>query len=221
MMLKASANSGYMWRLLLIACFCIGISLWFLYDGAITYPNQRERALTFLKLEEEDRLDEWNQLANQRGWPTKNPGEPKSEYDSYVQYGIAALALPFGLLYLIHYYRWRRRWIESSETSLRTSWGREFGLDQIVTLNKKQWKNKGIAKIKYETDGRKGRLVLDDCKYEVEPTEAILRLVETHIDISQIVGGHPEPPREEVVQDADGASDVSSMDDAGASPNQE
>jgi hypothetical protein len=227
MMFKANANSGYLWRLLLLACFCIGISLWFLYDGAIGYPRQRERALAYLQLEEENRLDEWDELAQERGWPTKNPGEPKTEYDSYVQFAIAALAFPVGLLYLGNYFRWRRRWIESNGTAIRTSWGKEFELDQIVVLNKKKWKNKGIAKIQYVKQGRKGRLVLDDCKYEVEPTEGILRQVEAHVDPSQIIGGQPEPPRPPEGADSDAApTDLSadapgSVDSFGESPDRQ
>jgi len=61
-------------------------------------------------------------------------------------------------------------------------------------LNKKKWKKKGIAKIRYQVEGREKNLTLDDYNYERDPTLSILRMVEDHIDHSKIINGEPEPP---------------------------
>jgi hypothetical protein len=45
--------------------------------------------------------------------------------------------------------------------------------------------------------------VLDDWKFEADPTRAILLQVESHIDPAQITGGPPEPPPEDEPEEAD------------------
>jgi hypothetical protein len=66
--------------------------------------------------------------------------------------------------------------------------------DQVTALNKKKWQNKGIAKLLYEVDGRKNKIVLDDCNYDRDTTNAILRHVEAAIGHDKITNGKPEPP---------------------------
>jgi len=207
MPVTAKISASYLWRLGLIALFCLGFALWFLYDGAITYPGQRERALKYQELKEEGRLAEWKEIAAQHGWPLEHPGEPKHEAEIYSQLAFAALmALP-GLLFAFLVFRTWGRWIELNETGLRTSWGRRLEFGQITKLDKKKWKSKGIARIRYQQNGRNRQLVLDDCKYEVDPTKAILREVESRLDADQIVGGLPEPPLPEEPDEADSAAD--------------
>jgi hypothetical protein len=189
---RAKIDRKFLLRLGLTALAFAAFASWFLYDGTITYPRQRERALEYLKLEEEGRLDEWEAIAAERGWPTENPGEPREVAEIYAQLVLASLlALP-ALLYVFLFLRARGRWIEMDENGLRTSWGRQLEFDDIVLLDKKLWRKKGIAKITYEQNGRKRRLVLDDWKYDAEETKEILCEVESHIEIDQIVGGIPE-----------------------------
>ncbi len=203
MLLRAKIRSGFLGRLALIAMFCLGGSLWFLYDAAIGYPAQRQRALEYQRLKEDEGLDNadrrirWVEIAKERGWPDEIPGNPKSDTDIYKQYFFAVLVAVPALLYAFFFLRACRRWIELNDSGLRTSWGRQLEFGQIVTLNKKKWKTKGIAKISYKQNGRKRRLVLDDWKYNTEATKAILCEVESRIDVGQIVGGPPEPPPEQ------------------------
>ena len=65
----------------------------------------------------------------------------------------------------------------------------------------------------YEQDGRTKRLVLDDCKYDVEPTEAFLQEVESRLSDEQITGGRREPPPKQ--------EDDPSQADADESPSQD
>ena len=194
MTIRADTNPRFFLRFALIAVVCIGFAFWSLYDGYIAYPNQRIRALRYLELEEADQLDQWETIAKENGWPLENPGEPKEDYHIGSQYFMAGVCGPVGLFFLYLYLRSRGRWIEANEAGLRSSWGQELEFDQILTLNKKQWKNKGIAKIAFQAGRRKKRLILDDCKYNRELIETILRLVESKIESDQIINGTPEPP---------------------------
>ena len=206
MPVKANIDTKFLLRLGLMALALFGIGLWFLYDGAITYPRQRERALTYERFKEEDRLTEWEEIARQRGWPTENPGEAKTDIDIHMQLVIAGLAAVPAVWFLVLFLRARGRWIELNETGLRTSWGRELEFGQIVSLDKKKWRSKGIAKINYRQKGRKRRLVLDDWKYDADATKAILLEVESRVDVDQIVGGAPEPLPEAEHEEADSAA---------------
>lgn len=191
--MKANIDRKYLWRLGLIALVFLAMALWFAYDGAVTYPEQRERALKYLELKEADRLGEWEEIADARGWPAEDPGEPKEEADFHAQFIMGALVALPGLFFSFLFVRARGRWIELDGTELRTSEGRQVELGQIVAMDKAKWQSKGIAKIHYQHNGRKRRLILDDWKYDTEPTRAILREVESSLDSSQIVGGDREP----------------------------
>lgn len=190
---RAKISRAYLGKFGVIALACFGIALWFVYDGAIAYPAQRERALKYIELESEDRLDEWENMARERGWPVEPPGEPKEELDFFVQFVMAGIVLLPGLicsaLFLLHL----GRWIELEEGRIRTSSGKSFELGEIVRLDKKKWREKGIARITYQNGRRTSRVVLDDWKYDTEPTKEILRAIESQIPVDRIVGGAPEP----------------------------
>ena len=184
--LQANVDRRFYLRFLLIGVAAIGFSLWSLYDGAVTYPNQRVRALAFQKLVEEGRQTKWGEYARERGWPLKQPGEPKTQADFTMQYIMAAIAGTVGLAFLLVVLRSRGRWIEATSTGIRTSWGQQCDFDRILTLNKKRWREKGIAKVTYAEGKRKRRLVLDSYKFERSAVNDILYELEGRIGEEKI-----------------------------------
>lgn len=202
MTIRTNINTSHLVRLGIVGCFCTGMALYCLYDGFVGYPNQRIRANEFIAFKEEhseeldpkDIVDQWKLLAAERGWPTDNPGEPRSDYEIISQFVMAGLFGPIGLLFLFQLIINKGRWIESEGMKLTSSMGDDLELDQIVELNKKKWQKKGIAKLKYKTGEKVGKLILDDCNYERDTTNQILRHIEANIDHEKIVGGKPEPP---------------------------
>jgi hypothetical protein len=191
--IRAKTDHRFYFRFLLIGVVALGFALWSLYDGAIGYPNQRERALEYLRLEQADRTDEWPQFAREQGWPTDPPGVPKTQADFIVQYIMAGIAGAIGLWLLIVVLRSRGRWIEASESRLTSSWGQGFDFDSVVSLDKKKW-DKGIARVTYQEGNRKKRFVIDNYKFARQPTNGILCALEEKIDVDKIVGGPPETP---------------------------
>jgi hypothetical protein len=165
--------------------------------------------LALEKLSEEGRLDEWDELARERGWSTSTSGlgEPKQQGDITMQFIMAAGSGLIGLWLISLPLRARGRWIEASETGLTSSWGQSLDFDKITRLDKFRWRSKGIAKITYQDDsGRKRRFVLDNYKFERHSTDAILYELEQRIDPAVITGGPPEPPLEEHPEEADVAA---------------
>jgi hypothetical protein len=203
-------------RLGLITVMCLGFSGWFLYDGVVAYPAQRVRALKYQELEKEGRLIEWKQVAAEQGWPEEQPGEPKHEIEIRAQLVYSAVMAVPGVIFAVLVFRARGRWIELDETGFRTSWGQQFEVSQITQLNKKKWQAKGIVKVYYEEEDRRRRLVLDDCKYDPDPTAALLREIESRLAPEQIVGGAPQsPPAEE--QDSSQWDEDETVEDAAES----
>lgn len=201
MTIRANISRNYLLRLGLVGLFCLAGSMWFLYDGLVTYPNQRIRAEEFQKFEEEnqemdelDRLNKWNEIAASKGWPTGNPGEPKKDHDINEQFfyagaaGLAALGFLSRLGYMFH------RWVECDDTTLRDKAGHETSYANITELNKKKWQSKGIAFVHYKAGGEAERIRLDDFYFDREATRQILRKVEANIDPALIINGKPEPP---------------------------
>jgi len=189
----------------ILALAGVGFAIYCLYDGAIGYPNQRERALKYqeiLKSKDEagitkplsERKAQWKAIATEKGWSLKNPGKPKTEADCIVQYWMAGLTGSLGILFGIRVLLASRRWIAADESGLSTNGGLQVPYDQILTFSKKQWRTKGIARVRYWQDGQQKKLVLDDYKFDRLATEAIVRQLESKITPEQIVDGKPEPP---------------------------
>jgi hypothetical protein len=188
----------------------IGFALWSLYDGMVKYPAQRVRGFDEFKVDYKSlfedspaksmSVDEFERTAKD---------EPKLEWDKYMhdrgiksipevftQYVQAAVAGLVGLFLLSIPIRSRGRWIEANESGITSSWGESFQYDQVEALNKRRWRDKGIAKVTYIDGGRRRRFVIDDFKFMRKPTDQILFELEQRIELERITGGPPESPPE-------------------------
>jgi hypothetical protein len=196
MTIRAPRDPRFYLRFLIIGLAAFGFALWALYDGFIKYPLAQERALVFEKLLDEDRGDDWDAEATKRGWSTTPPAKskPEEEYevDVKMQFWMAGLAALVGFFPLLAVFRSRGRWIELNKQGLNSSWGQTVALDQVTSLEKRQWRNKGIAKLRYEENGRQRTFVIDDFKFKREPTDQILAEIEKRIGHDKITGGPPE-----------------------------
>lgn len=210
MQIRAENDPRY-WRKFLIMGICaLGFALYCLYDGAIGYPARRAKGfaefkqdfkshfkdekqlqLSLAELEatvgDEQRL-EWDHYAHDRDIPSK--------YDVYVQFIMAAAMIVAGLLLVSNPLRARGRWIEFGPTGLSSSWGESFGPEQVQLIDKRKWKGKGIAKVRYLAGNKRGMFVVDDYKFDRYRTDAILYLLEQRVDPEKIVNGPPEPEPE-------------------------
>jgi len=196
MTIRAERDGRFYLRFLLIGLGAMGFALWALYDGYIGYPLAQERAILFEKLIEEGRGDEWDAEATKRGWSTTPPAasKPEEEYevDVKMQFWMAGLAAVVGFFPLLSVFLSRGRWIELSGDTLTSSWGETVKMRQVTGLEKRQWRNKGIAKLRYDAGGKRRTFVIDDFKFKREPTDQILVEIEKQISHELITGGTPE-----------------------------
>ena len=134
----------------------------------------------------------WNAVADQNNWKrnewreflaehhqTANP--PEDAYDSgkiYGQYAFGSLTAGVGLIILIYWATQIRRVLRTDDEAVYTPAGTRVPFGAITGVGKKKWDSKGIAKVRYELDGKSGEFVVDDYKFEAEPTRKILAEIE-------------------------------------------
>jgi hypothetical protein len=158
------------------------------------------------KADHDPRL-EWAKYMHERGI--------KSIPEVFTQYVQAAVATLIGLFLLSIPLRSRGRWIEADETGITSSWGQSFRYDEVEEVNKRRWRDKGIAKVTYVAGGRRQLFVIDDFKFVRESTDQILFELEQRIELERITGGPPEPlPGEgEYVEDPGDVATPTSADE--------
>ncbi len=195
--IRATISSEYRWRVGLFAGFMLFWTGWCFLDGFVKYPAQRRHAEAFLEAKDKGILDtdEWRQQAADNGWnPDKDPGRPKSDFDIYTQFFMAAITTPLALIWGVGFIRAGGRWIALENDSLVTSWGQRVPLDAVTAINKQRWKSKGIAVVRYEENAGEKTLMLDDWKYTRAPIIEMVRAVEAGLSDEQILNGSREDP---------------------------
>jgi hypothetical protein len=194
---RAKSSGGYLTRLVILSVAFLGWAAWSLYDGAVVYPRQRERALAFQQFKDDGRIDEWPAFAAGKGWDDEDPGRPKNHWDIGIQYGMAGIALPIGAVFAFALLRSVGRWIEMRDDRFVTSGGEECRFDSITAIDKTRWDEKGIAVVHYQADGFDHSLVLDDWKFERPPIDAMVAKVDEVLKAkSPAAPGAPAAPSE-------------------------
>lgn len=138
----------------------------------------------------------WTELAEQNGWPPEPPTKPRSDGDIGMQFVMATACGLAALYFFWVIWKTTGRWFEIDNDQVRTSGGLEFAASSVTEIDKRQWEDKGIARLKFE-DGRGARrFIVDNYKYLKEETDAILYRIEQIAGADKIVGGAPEAPPE-------------------------
>ena len=145
----------------------------------------------------------WETKAAAEGWPAIPPKKLRTEGDILGQYVMAAIALAGGVWFFTTVLRTYGRWFELIENGITSRWGESFSLDQVTAIDKKQWRDKGIARVRYKTSGgRQKTFVVDNYKYHKKTTDEILRQIEVGAGYDKIVNGKPEPEATSAVIDS-------------------
>lgn len=183
---KATIRNSYRWRLGIIALGLLGFAAWAFYDAYIAYPKYQEQYQAYEKVAAEyptTYADEWKRVATERGWSTDRPKET-SDSDILTQYLMMAGSLIVGLPFLYGFIRTYTRWVASDAQGLRASGGKVAPWPSITRLDSTRWKTKGIAYVHYENNGKDGRILLDDWKFEREPIVEIYGEVHEHLGLT-------------------------------------
>lgn len=167
--IKASARINKEWgvRLGLIAALFIGGGCWFLYDGLVKYPKQREMYRLVYEMNDEGgaiKRPDWREKLEAAGYSTDIDPDKlsnKSDTDILTQRIIAGLCFPVGLLALFWLVLNSFRTLYADERGVQFG-GSRMAFDEVDQIDKTRWDSKGIAVLRGR-DGKK--LVLDDWKF--------------------------------------------------------
>lgn len=189
----ARIGNNYRWRLALIGLGFTAVGIYCVYDGFVAYPQQKEIFDAWTTVTQEQGPEKWADHAAARGWPTDQP-KKRTNFDIYTQFVMAAIFLPVGLIFTWGLIRSFSRFVSMDEQGLRASGGRQCRFDQIVGLDDRRWKNKGISVVQYQLDnGSTGTILLDDWKFDRESTVAIHDRVARQLGASDDAAAAAQP----------------------------
>lgn len=189
MEIKATISRGYHLRIGLVGGVLLGLGLWFAWDWKIAWPAQRQRYLAYQAVVDPDgdgqRVDDfqtaWEAQAAEMGWDLAVPEEvteTQIRFQLYYAIACGVMAAPFLFLFATG----RRRFIATDEQAIWDHRGRRATWAQVTGIDKSRWQTKGIAVAHYNADGRTGRLVLDDWKFDRNAIQRILAHVEAKVE---------------------------------------
>lgn len=178
--MPAEARIAPIWKKqkLFVALFLMAIGAWFFFDGLVGYPRSNERFLAHQQYETEERLSEWPAYAKSRGWVEKPPEKLFKPQDIYGQYFFGSLCAVIGLIVLVYWFGQKGRILRTDAEAIYTPAGTRVPFGAVTGIGKKRWESKGIAVVRYALDGRKGKFIVDDYKFDTEPTRQILAEIE-------------------------------------------
>ena len=199
MNLEAKYSREWRDRMGIILLMLIGSSGWFFYDGLVAYPKYNEGAAAYAQIvemvKEEGFAEDAVKAEAAKRWekcaadfsadPKELPEHPKNVAQQ-IQFGVG-LAL-FAVMFLLWVLREMRRIVRADETTfdgLTTAFPPFNGktvvrFDSVFGIDRRKWKNKGIAVVYYKNEkGLPRRAIIDDYKYA--GSEAILEKCEAVI----------------------------------------
>jgi len=150
------ARMGLVWIVLFLA------GLYFLYDGAIGYPNINKR----YKAHEacKNNFSKWELLAKEKGWSSVPPQKKdiKSKTEIRMQFLMGGFCLLASTLMAI-YVGWAfLKKMEVDDNGFLAINGDKISYDSITKIDKSKWERKLKAYVHYKKDGEELVTTVDD-----------------------------------------------------------
>lgn len=165
-------------RMLFMFFMIFGIAAWFLYDGYILWPDEAQRHTEYLEItdaliEAGDAVDEkstsvrlaWERHARELDYRRNIPKE-RTEGDIREQ-RVIGLIMMVGALLHGAWVAWNHtRQVRAEGEIVIGASGERVEIDAIIAIDRKKWKDKGIAYGIYKERGKQRRLCLDEHKFK-------------------------------------------------------
>jgi len=164
-----------------IALFFCVIGLWFLFDGIIGFPRSNERWLAHEKFKSENRLSEWPAHAKEAGWNETPPHKLYKKEDIAGQYILGTLAILAGIGAFIYWAGQIKRVFKLEADAVVIPVEKRVPLASVTGINRKNWEGKGLATVYFSIDGRRGKFILDDYKFDRDPMHEIMAAIEQQL----------------------------------------
>ena len=164
-------------RMLFMFFMIFGIAAWFLYDGYILWPDEAQRHVEYQEIKDTlieagDAVDEestsvrlaWERHAREMDYRRNIPKE-RMDDDIREQRVIGWVMIIGALLYGV-WIAWNHtRQVSAEGDIVIGASGERVDINSITAIDRKKWKDKGIAYGIYEEGGKQRRLCLDEHKF--------------------------------------------------------
>lgn len=170
-------------RCIAIPLICLGAGGWFLYDGAVRWPNEN-RVYGDLSTKIEIAKAKNDPKAESEAFEARKSFKHHDELDLNLQLLLGFFCIPLGLAAAYYFNSKARGRFRLADNVLEAPGHPPISIDSITEVDKTKWDRKGIAYLKYElpaaNGGRSaaGRITLDDALYQQEPMQRILKVIE-------------------------------------------
>jgi len=204
--IKSNARKGYITKFLLIGLVGLAIGGWHLTDAITKAPKLRKHADAYLEMRgpqnengdymisDGDLQEAWKAYAEPLGLPIDKP-KLHDDIKFFVTYNyfVGAIFTLLGLWCLAVCLPAIGKWIQLRDGKLSTKGGKEIALEDITAIDKTRWEKKGIAKVSAtDANGKVQTVIIDDLKFEREPTDQIMAEIERVAGEDKITAGKPE-----------------------------
>ncbi len=181
MLVEARISPIWKKQKLFISLFFMAIGAWFFRDGMVGYPRINERWTEHDRFVKNQNLKEWPAYARSRGWVEEPPEKLYGRADIIGQYVVGWIATILGILLLVYWFTQKGRLLQADDEAVITASGTRVPFDSITSVNRQKWESKGIARVRYSLDGRKGEFIVDDYKFDTDPTRQIFEKIEERL----------------------------------------
>ncbi len=167
---KSKVNTEWAVRLLIIAVAALVFGAWFVYDGAVAWPElNRKGELAYDKSVDADGnvrwIDrpDWQERLTEHGYEAdKMPPTPRPQQDITMQFVWAGVCFPVGLLLLVNLYMNASRKLYTDDRALHYG-KKSLAFSDIQRIDYDRWDSKGIAIV--HGSGNTS-IKIDDWKYK-------------------------------------------------------
>ena len=178
MELVARISTEWRRRMLFMLFMICGIAAWFLYDGYVLWPEEAQRHAEYLEIkdmliDDVDAVDgestplrlAWEHHAREMDYRRNIPKE-RTDGDIKEQ-RVVGWTMTVGALFYGAWIAWNHtRQVRLVGEIVIGASGQRVELESITAIDRKKWKNKGIAYGIYEERGKQRRLCLDEHKFK-------------------------------------------------------
>ena len=177
--MEVTARVSKEWRRRMLFMFFMisGIAAWFLYDGYILWPEEAQRHVEYLEIKDTlieagDAVDEestsvrlaWDRHAREMDYQRNIPKERMD--DDIREQRVIGWVMIIGALLYGAWIAWNHtRQVSAEGDIVIGASGERVDINSITAIDRKKWKDKGIAYGIYEEGGKQRRLCLDEHKF--------------------------------------------------------
>jgi hypothetical protein len=160
-----SATPWYLWqRVVPFSVIPLLMGAWFYYDYKVGYPEKLAIYQEKKAYDKNGKTAEWVTYSAERGWP-KEPDEMddrKVNEQLYWALGVGLLGVVSTVYHLLSY----PRKLRGDANSFTPPWGPQIPFADVVKIDRRPWKLKGLAKVYYQKNGAIKKASIDDLRFK-------------------------------------------------------